>query len=41
MRVTANIPSDQNTTYQFIRNNIPLAIDGDGNLLTSQVVNYA
>jgi len=31
------IPSDQNTTYQYLRNNIPVAIDGDGQLLTSQI----
>lgn len=41
LRITANIPSDQNTSYQFVRNNIPVAIDTDGNLLSSQITNLA
>lgn len=41
MKVTAAIPTDQNTSYQFVRNNIPVVIDGDGQLLTTQIINLA
>lgn len=34
------IPTQQNRTYQFIRNNLPLTIDGDGQLLVAQVNQY-
>lgn len=37
MKVTAAVPSDQNTTYQFVRNNIPIAINDSGQILNAQI----
>jgi hypothetical protein len=37
LKISILIPSQQNTSYQFLRNNIPIALDEASQILTAQI----